>query len=123
MDPRLIARLLAGTRIVIGAALVAAPRTSGRRWLGPDADRPATEVVIRGLGGRDLALGLGALAALEAGTPVRRWLEAGVIADLSDATAMGVAGDEVPAASRMGTLAVALGAAAIGVWLSRTLEE
>lgn len=123
MDPRLLARLLAGGRILIGAALVAAPRTAGRRWLGDDADRAATEVVVRGLGGRDVAIGLGALAALEAGTPVRRWLEAGVLADLGDAAAMAVAGDDVPPASRLGTVAVAAGAAALGVWLTRALEE
>lgn len=123
MDLRLVARLLAGSRVLIGAALVAAPRTAGRLWLGADADRAPTEVALRALGAREVAIGLGALAALEAATPVRRWLEAGALADLGDAAAMAVVGDDLPAASRAGTVAVAAGAAAAGVWLSRRLEE
>lgn len=123
MDLRLVARLLAGSRILIGAALVAAPRTGGRLWLGADADRAPTEVALRALGARDVAIGLGALAALEAATPARRWLEAGVLADLGDAAAMAVVGDDVPAAMRLGTVGVAAGAAALGLWLARALDR
>lgn len=123
MEPRMLARLLAIGRVLIGVALVAAPGPAGRRWIGPDADRAGTEVILRGLGGRDVALGLGALAALEAGTPVRRWLEAGVLADLGDAAAMSVVGDDLPASTRLGTFGVAAGAAVLGVWLARTLDD
>lgn len=123
MDPRLVARVLAGARALIGAALVVAPGAAGRGWIGSDADRPGTEVALRGLGARDLAIGLGTLEALEAGRPVRRWLEAGALADLGDATAMAVVGDALPSRTRVGTVGVAAGAAAVGIWLTRVLQE
>lgn len=123
MDPKSLARLLAASRVLIGAALFAAPSLAGRRWIGPDADRPGTAVVLRGLGARDVALGLGVVAALEAGTSPRRWLEAGALADLGDGTAMVFAGDGVSTTARAATAAVAASAAALGVWLTRTLEE
>ena len=123
MDPRPLVRLLAGARVLIGAALVTAPRTAGRLWLRADAESPATAVALRGLGVRDVALGLGTLAAMESGGTVRRWLEAGALADLGDTTAMVVVGDELASSTRALTIATAAGAAAVGIWLSRHVEE
>lgn len=122
MDPRPLVRLLGGARVLIGAALVTAPRTAGRLWLRTGSEAPATEVALRGLGVREVALGLGTLAALEAGGAVRRWLEAGALADLGDTTAMVMVGDELAASTRALTIAAATGAAALGVWLSRRVE-
>lgn len=122
MEPRPLARLLAGGRLLIGAVLLAAPTAAGRRWIGDDAERPGTAVVLRGLGARDLAIGLGVLAALDTDAPVQRWLEAGAIADLADGTAMALVGDGLPRSTRLATAGTAVGAAALGIWLSRRLE-
>lgn len=117
MDPRTLARTLAGSRIAIGLALFVAPAVSARTWLGDGVDDPGTRMAIRGLGARDVALGVGTLAALEADAPVHRWLEAGAAADLGDAAAAVLARRDRPPGVVAATLAVAGGAAALGIWL------
>lgn len=72
-------------RIAIGAGLMLLPRTVLRPWLGRDAMTPGAAFLARGMGGRDIALGLGLLFAVRRGAPVRGWLEAGMLADSSDA--------------------------------------
>jgi hypothetical protein len=121
---RLLARGLAGGRIAVGVALVAAPGPATRRWLGSStAEDPGREVAVRGLGARDVVLGVGTLVALRSGGEVRqaaRWLEAGVVADLADAAATAVAEDvDAPKAPALG---VALGAAALGLALRTRLR-
>lgn len=121
---RLLARGLAGGRIAIGAALVALPDATARRWLGGAGEGdPGRQVAIRGLGARDVVLGVGTLVALRDGGDVRsaaRWLEAGVVADLADAASTAIAEDlDVP---RAPTVALALGAAALGLALRTRLR-
>ena len=86
MNPRLIAQLIAGGRVVIGLALVAKPALVTSRWVGDDeADRPGARVLGTGLGGRDVVVGAGTLAALSAGDgSVRPWLIGSVLADTVD---------------------------------------
>ncbi|MBW3621663.1 MAG: hypothetical protein KY461_15575 [Actinobacteria bacterium] len=121
MDPALLARLLAGGRVAIGLALFVAPRQAARRWIGDEVDRAGTRMALRGLGARDVALGVGLLAALEDGSATDRWLEAGAVADLADAWAVLLARDERPTDVVVATLGVAGGAAALGLWLRRRL--
>jgi hypothetical protein len=115
VDPRLIARMLAGARIALGLALFLAPSRTGRGWLGAGQVTPGTSVVVRGVGARDVALGVGTMVALRDDDRPRdahRWLEASIVADLADATAIGMLGR--PDRRRGGVLALALGAAAVG---------
>lgn len=123
MEPTSLARWLAASRVATGAALFAAPALAGRRWIGADAEGAGTTVALRGLGARDVALGIGLIVALESGRPAHRWLEASALADLGDATGMLLAGDDVPATTRAATVVVAAGAAGLGIWLSRTLTD
>ena len=58
------ARLLAAGRIVVGGALVAAPGTFGRPWMGAGADTPGGSVAVRCFGVRDAFVGALTLAAL-----------------------------------------------------------
>ena len=74
------------------------------------------------LGGRDLALGLGVVIALDRGTPVRGWLEAGALADGLDFTAAVLARDEIPPLTFAVTAATSAGASLLGIWLSRRLD-
>lgn len=85
MDHRQIVRVLACGRLAIGVALLAAPGTVGRRWLGSVADDRRARLAIRGLGARDLALAVGTLQALDQGTPVRPWAAMAAVGDASDA--------------------------------------
>lgn len=123
MDPALLARLLAGSRIAIGLALFVAPRQAARRWVGDVVDHAGTRMALRGLGARDVALGAGLLASLEAAGPTHRWLEAGAVADLADAAAVVIARDERPAGIVVATLGIAGGAAALGLWLRQRLTD
>lgn len=125
MSPRSITALLAFGRTAIGAALFAAPEQAARGWLGDVVDDERAQAAIRGLGARDVAIGLGTLAALSRGRSANRWLEAGIIADGADATAALLAKDKLASTSVMTTLAIAGGAALAGLYarFARAPEE
>ena len=54
------------------------PAWPAAMWIGADAARRPVKVLARAFGARDLAIGLGVVIALDRGTPVRGWIEAGV---------------------------------------------
>jgi hypothetical protein len=115
------ATALALGRTAIGVAALASPALIARPWVG-EASGPAARVLGRALGGRDLALGLGALAALQRvppppvppGAPGRAgaWVAAGALADSLDVLATVAAWDELPPAGRW-LVAVSAGGAAV----------
>ena len=118
MDPATLARVAAAVRAGIGVALLAAPGPAGKRWLGDVSEQPGAQVAISGLGGRDLALGLGALWALGGRKRgARAWLIASGVADLADlvATVRSRQGLSTPAVA--GTAALAGGSAVLHAWL------
>lgn len=120
MDARLLARLLACGRVGIGLGLFAAPRTAARLWLGEDVG-PRAAVLARGLGVRDLAIGVGQLVTLDEMDDPAPWLDAGIAADAADATAALLARRDLPPSAMMATVAVAAGAALTGLALKRAL--
>jgi len=81
-----------------------------------------TSAFARMLGGRDLALGLGVVIALDRGAAVRGWLEASALADTIDAVGCMLARDEIPATILAPTVALAGAAALVQAWLSRQLD-
>src|SRR4051794_7384002 len=95
MEPRDRALLHARLRIGVGAAFVLFPGLAGRMWIGPDAARRPVKVLARAFGVRDLAIGLGVVIALDRGTPVRGWIEAGALSDTIDTCASLLAGDSI----------------------------
>lgn len=119
MTPRLLAQLVAGGRVVIGITLLAAPQVVARHWVGEaEGGRLGTRVMAMGLGGRDLVIGAGVLAALNAGSDAAKpWLVASAAADLFDLGATLRSAGELPTGAVAGTVAVAGGAAAAGGWL------
>lgn len=122
MEPRDIAVAIARGRIALGAAALAAPGLAGRAMLGRDGSRPGAQLFARMIGGRDIALGLGVVIALDRGAPVRGWLEASALADGVDLAGSLLAGDEIPRATLTGTVILAAGAALAQIWLSRQLD-
>jgi hypothetical protein len=112
MDATRLARLIAAGRVGFGVVLVAIPARLTVPWLGDDGQRPAAQVLGRGLGARDLALGVGALAVPNA--QLRPWVAAAIAGDAADLLSTLIAGDDVPVRGRIATAAVAAGAVVLG---------
>ena len=122
MDVPTIARAAAAARAVIGVALLAAPGPAGKRWLGDVSERPGAQVAISGLGGRDIALGLGTFWAL--GGRRRNpgpWLIASAGADTADLLSTLRSREGLSTAAVIGTVAIAGGSAALHAWLQSEL--
>lgn len=122
MEPRDIAVGIARARIALGAAALLAPGLASRLMFGREGSRPGTRLLARMVGGRDIALGLGVVIALDRGAPVRGWLEASALADSVDLTGCVIAGDEIPKGTAVGAAVSAAGAALAQIWLSRQLD-
>jgi hypothetical protein len=119
MSPRALTRLIALGRTALGGTLVVAPDLVTERWLGSTTE--PVRILARGLGARDVALGVGTLAALGGRGDLRRWVAVAVMADSADALANAAAGDRVPWVGRWGTVALAGGAALAGLWIARAV--
>jgi hypothetical protein len=123
------AAAVAAGRVAIGVAALAWPSVPSRPWVGAAADDLAAQVFGRALGARDLALGLGALAALqhrdgEAGQ-ASAWVAAGALSDALDVAASLSSWDELPRLTRWlvvgsaGAAAIAGAAAALSFRLEK----
>lgn len=122
MDDKEQIQLLGLARAVIGGLLFLAPGTGMKVWIGEGSDTPSARAAARGLGARDVAIGMGTLLALESGKGVREWLLAGVAADSADAiSALGSFREASKLKSLVG-LAIAGGAAVIGLRLAESVD-
>jgi hypothetical protein len=110
LEGRDVARLLSLGRIAIGGLLFVAPRWAARAWTGESDGTAISAMAVRGLGARDLAIGVGTLFALEEGGHPSSWLQAGAAADATDALSVMVNLGRLPALR--GTLLLASSAAA-----------
>jgi hypothetical protein len=122
LDPADMARLLSLGRIVIGTAAFIAPRRFARSWTGEDGVRTTGTMAVRGLGARDVALGLGTLRALEGEGPVRVWLEAQALADASDVFSTLTSFRSLPPLRRLVALVTAASGCYIGVRCAGELD-
>jgi hypothetical protein len=122
LDSEKTARAIAASRIFIGAVFVVAPKWAMRKWTGEASDSVAGHMGARGLGGRDLAIGFGTLRGLQRGEPVRTWLQAGAIADATDALAVMSAFRRLPKLRRLLYLGSAVGAVSLGIYLTGELD-
>lgn len=104
-------------RLAFGAAALAAPVTSGRLLAGEGGATPDAAAFLRGMGGREIGIGLGLLKALRDGSPVAPWLVAGVLADAGDATGIVGSWSGMAPEKRVPGLTMAGGAALAGIVL------
>jgi hypothetical protein len=112
------ARAVAAGRVALGLTALVWPSVPARPWVGGAADELGARVFGRALGARDLALGLGALAALqgpatEAGA-ASAWVAAGALSDALDVVASVSSWRELPRTGRWLVVASAGGAALAG---------
>jgi hypothetical protein len=110
--------LVAAGRVALGVTALAWPSVPARPWVGASSADLAARVFGRALGARDLALGLGALAALQgpAADPgqAATWLAAGALSDALDVAASLASWDELPRLTKWLVAASAGGAAIVG---------
>ena len=84
---------------------------------------PDAQAFLRGMGGREIGLGLGLLAMIRADRPVKPWLIATLLADASDITGITGAWRHMDPSKRLLGLGTAGGAAAIGAIMLATLSR
>jgi hypothetical protein len=115
IDERAVARAVALGRIGLGTVFTLTPGLALRAWPGDGShDHAVSRFLARSTGGRDLAIGLGTLLALRKDTPVRGWLEAGMLADGVDAVAILAVARSVPRGRALLAFASAAGAVVAG---------
>ena len=120
---RPLAQLIAWGRVGLGVSAIIAPTLMARPWIGGDAASSGSRVLARTMGGRDLALGIGALRALGVSDEeARPWVALGGMADAVDALATLVAFGSLPRRSRWGILAVTVGAAVVSTRVAGSLD-
>jgi hypothetical protein len=115
--------LYATGRILFGVAALVAPGTAGRILAGDGGAAPDAQAFLRGMGGREIGLGLGILAMVRAGGPIKPWLVAALLADSSDITGIASAWPHMAPSKRLIGLGTAGGAAAIGAIVLATLPR
>jgi hypothetical protein len=127
LDPPRARRLAIGLgalRALIGITALAVPTVPAAPWVGSDeAKRPAVRLFARTIGGRDLALGLGAVMAARYDAPLRGWVEAGALADAGDTAATLLGFGELPRRTRWLVLGLTVGAAVAGAVLAPAVDR
>lgn len=116
-------QLYAFARVAFGFASLAAPAVTGRTLAGPGGALPDAQAFLRGMGGREIGLGLGILAANRARGPVRKWVVALLLADVSDMVGIAGAWPHMPPAKRWLGLGTAGAAAAAGAGVLASLPR
>lgn len=114
---------IAATRVALGAAALLAPGLAGRAWIGAGAAGRDRAVALRALGGRDVALGAGALLAGAERAELRRWVILGAVSDLVDTAATTIGFGSLPRRRRWLVLAACAGAATAGAVAAAGLSQ
>lgn len=96
-------------RALTGLVFMAAPSRPVSAWVGESST--GVRYLARGLGGRDLVIGVGIIWSTLAGVAPAAWLIASVLGDLVDCAGAGM----LERSNRPKTLAMAGGFAALGV--------
>jgi len=104
-------------RIAFGAATLVAPAATGRLLAGDGGALPDAQAFLRGMGGREIGVGLGLLSAQRTASPVRPWLVAGVLSDAGDLAGFAGAWRSLPPDKRVLGGASIVVAAAGGLFL------
>jgi hypothetical protein len=117
---------VAAGRVGLGVTALVWPSVPARPWVGSAAaDGVAARVFGRALGARDLAIGLGTLAASVRADGAAPWFAAGALSDALDVAASVSSWRELPRFTRWLVVASAGGAAVIGIAgaLARAVED
>jgi peptide-methionine (R)-S-oxide reductase len=122
MEDASLAMSVARCRIAIGVAAVVAPGLAARVMGGRRRSEGVAPLFARMLGGRDIALGLGTIIALDRGRPVRGWLEGSALADAVDCVACVLAREDMSPAAFSAAAGLGATSALVGALLARRLD-
>jgi hypothetical protein len=122
ITPVNVARALGLGRVAVGLAILAVPARVGESWVGADGTTPGAQVALRGLGVRDVLIGMA--QAHTASDPERgyRWARTASLGDTVDLVATLAAAKHLPRSGVLTIGVVATGAAVSGVLVSRWME-
>ena len=123
LDERELVQMLSFVRLVIGVGFFVMPRRLGRWWTGEEDISTTSRMALRSLGGRDVALAIGTLIALDNDGNVRGWLEAGALADASDAVGTLTNWGDLPSVRRLLGLASSVSAVTVGLNLAQSFDD
>jgi hypothetical protein len=115
-----VKRLLTGfgiARIGYAVALIVAPRSVGRAWLGDAVDLSGGRVAARALVARDAFISVGLMVAASRDTPTRPWLAALIASDTADLVTTVSDSRDLPEKAAPGAIALAGSAALAGAAL------
>ena len=118
MTTRTAAAAVLGFRVAYGAALLVAPASVTKRWLGPSVRTAPTQVPLQALGAREIVIHAAGLLALRAGAPVRPYLAASALGDISDVLTTAARREGLPPHAAAATAAVAGGSALLSLALA-----
>jgi len=107
-------------RLAFGGGAVLAPSAMGRGLAGPGGATPDAQAFLRGIGAREIGIGLGLLGAARAHRRIRPWLIAGVLADAGDIAGIAGAWQHMKPSKRSPGVTLAGVATAAGLWLIAT---
>lgn len=113
MSLRAVMAIASLGRAVFGTAFLVAPESVGTRWVGPVAEDNRVAILLRAVGGRDVAIGLGAARAVARGTDAPAWLAASAACDAIDFAATLAARGQLPDRNVRITSVLAAGSAAL----------
>jgi hypothetical protein len=107
MSLRNIAGIASLGRIAFGVGFVAGPGALGPRWIGKRGGDPRVGILLRAVGARDIALGLGTARAISRDRDAAAWLLASASSDALDFAATLAARDRLPGRNAEITLGLA----------------
>ena len=119
MNPRTAAAAVLAFRVAYGAALLVAPSSVTKRWLGPSVKTAPTQVPLQALGAREIVIHAAGLLALRAGAPARPFLLASAIGDISDVITTTARRGGLPEHAAPATAVVAGGSALLSLALAK----
>jgi hypothetical protein len=122
MGARDLAVGLAGGRIAIGVVSLLAPGLVGHAMMRRGGDSGGMRLLLRVVGARDLALGIGVLAALDRNAPVRGWLQTSAVADGLDAVGSLLARNHLRPTMFPAAAGAATAGALLSGWLAGQLD-
>ena len=123
MSPRSAAAAVLAFRVAYGAALLIAPASVTKRWLGPSVNTAPTQVPLQALGAREIVLHGAALLALRAGAPLRPFLAASAVGDVSDVLATTARRGGLPQHAAPASAVVAGGSALLSLAVAASLDK